>query len=71
MHSGAVGVDLVSVHEFVDGVDVFSLLETNQAVAFAKMSRSCCTWRNCRRNRTNSSRSALVSSSLPARGLPR
>ena len=32
---------LVRLHEFVDEVDVFSLLPANQAVAFAKMSRSC------------------------------
>ena len=32
---------LVRLHEFVDDVGVFSLLPANQAVAFAKMSRSC------------------------------
>lgn len=42
------GVGLVRAHEFVDGVDVFSLLPTNQAVAFAGMSRSCSTWRSLR-----------------------
>ena len=31
---------LVCFHEFVDGVNVFSLLPANQAVAFANMSRS-------------------------------
>ena len=32
---------LVRLHEFVDDVGVFSLLAANQAVAFARMSRSC------------------------------
>jgi hypothetical protein len=32
---------LVRLHEFVDDMDVFSLLPANQAVAFANMSRSC------------------------------
>ena len=32
---------LVRLHEFVDDMDVFSLLLANQAVAFANMSRSC------------------------------
>ncbi len=31
---------LICLHEFVDGVNVFSLLPANQAVAFAKMSCS-------------------------------
>ena len=61
---------LVRVHEFVDPMDVLSPLPANQAVAFARMSRSCCTWRNCRRSRTNSSRSALLSTSRPDEGLP-
>jgi hypothetical protein len=39
-------------------------------VAFARMSRSIWTWRNCRRGRTSSSRSTVVRPSLPGRGLP-
>jgi len=71
MHACAVGVGLVRIHEFVDGVDVFSLLAANQAVAFARMSRSCCTWRSCRRRRTSSSRSVPVRPYLPGSGFPR
>jgi transposase len=56
---------LVRVHEFVDPIDVFSPLPANQAVASAKMSRSCLSRRFSRRSRANSLRSALVKTSLP------
>ena len=61
---------LVRVHEFVDPMDVLSPLPANQAVAFARMSRSCLTLRFSRRSRTSSSRSVLVIESLLRAGLP-
>lgn len=68
---GVVGVGLVPAHKLVDAVDVFSLLPANQAVAFARMSRSCCSRLFSRRSRTSSSCSALLKPALPASGLPR
>lgn len=47
-----------------------SLFLANQAVAFAGMSRSILSWRFSRRSRANSSRSTVVSPSLPGGGLP-
>ena len=58
---------LVRVHEFEDPMDVLSPFTANQAVAFARMSRSCLSWRFSRRKRASSSRSALLSTSLPRR----
>ena len=49
---------LVRLHEFEDVVDVRSLLTANQAVAFARMSRSICTCFRRRRNSTSSCLSA-------------
>ena len=40
-HGADMKFGLVRLHEFVDDMDVFSLLPANQAVAFANMSRSC------------------------------
>ena len=57
-------IGLVHVHEFVDPLDVLSLLPANQAVAFARMSHCCRNCRTWRRSRERSSRSALVSTSL-------
>ena len=48
---------LVCFHEFVDGVNVLSLLVANQAVALARMSRSVWTCRNLRRSSISSWRS--------------
>jgi hypothetical protein len=61
---------LIRVHEFVDPLDALSPLPANQAVAFARMSRSSFSCRFSRRSRASSSRSALVSTSLPRSGLP-
>lgn len=55
-----VGDGLVRAHEFVHGVHIFSLLPANQAVAYAKMSHSCSTWRSRLRRRTSSSRSVVL-----------
>ena len=41
----------------VDGVDIGSLVPANQAVAFAKISRSSLIWRFSRRSAINSARS--------------
>lgn len=38
-------VGLIHYHELEDGVNIFSPLAANQAVAFAKISRSICNWR--------------------------
>ena len=48
---------LVCFHEFVDGMNVLSLLVANQAVAFARMSRSVWTCLNLRRSSISSWRS--------------
>jgi hypothetical protein len=40
-HRCDLGVGLVRVHEFVDPMDVLPSLAANQAVTFARMSRSC------------------------------
>src|SRR5690606_36618258 len=63
-------VGLVRHHESEDFVEVASLRPANQAVAFARMSRSCCSWRTWRRSRLSSSRSAVLKPSLPGNGLP-
>ena len=56
--------------EFEEFGEPTSLFLANQAVAFARMSRSILSWRFSRRSRLSSSRSALLSPSLPGRGLP-
>ena len=53
-------------HEFEDGVNVLSLLAANQAVAFARMSRSIWTCRSCRRSLASSSRSTPLSAPVVA-----
>src|SRR3954451_8240765 len=57
---------LIRVHEFEE----FPFLPANQAVAFARMSRSVWSLRTWRRRRASSSRSALLKRSLLALGLP-
>ena len=63
-------VGLVRNHESEDFVDVASPLPANQAVAFARRSRSCCNWRTWRRSRLSSARSAVLKPTLPDNGLP-
>lgn len=60
---------MVRHRESEDFVDVASLRPANQAVAFARMSRSIWTWRNWRRSHTNTSNSSVVRPFLPAKGL--
>ena len=55
-------------HELVDGVNIFSLLPANEAVAFANMSRSICTWRSLRRSSMSSWLSAVEITWLCALG---
>lgn len=68
--------DLLRAHELEDGVNVLSPLPANQAVAFdirgfPLISLSILRWRFSRRRRDSSSRSALVSASLPGSGRTR
>ncbi len=61
---------LIGCNQVVAGVNVLSLLWANQAVAFARMSRSICTCRNLRRRSMSSWRSLAFNARASPEPMP-